>query len=177
MKREELIKKFKESAKHTERLRADPRYKNILGFFIQKGFLNANEKFPRVGNQRIPLKDAIWVGLQVEPRILEVLPAAFARLPKSFNFTLKEADLLKDVVKHLRDDEPTGPDFMGVAYKKLKTWYNLPLRDHRTKTPREKKVACNFRFKPEVIKKLNMRVKAEKISATKVLEKLVLGEY
>lgn len=176
MKRDSLIKKFKERAKHTEKLREDPRYKNVIGFFVQMGFLNSNEKFPRLGNRRLSLRDAVWVGLEIEPRVLEVLPAAFARLPKRFTYNPEEVKDIKLVIESLRNDDEFGPNFLGVPFTKLKSWYNLRLLDGRTKTPKEKKISRNFRFRPEVIEKLSKRMKAKKMTATDLIESLILGK-
>lgn len=175
MNRKKLLEKFKERAKKTEKMRRDPRYRKTLGLLIQLGFLNANEKFPRLGNQRLALKDAIWAGQKVEPRILEVLPAAFTRLPKRFSFTTKECGLLERVAASLRENKEEGPDFMGAPYKKLKIWYEHPLQDHRTKTPREKKVSRTFRLRPEVIERLEKRAKLEKIQTTTLLEQIIMS--
>jgi len=53
-----------------------------MGFLVAKGFLYTNKKIPLNPNEHINLKDAIWAGRFVEPRILEVLPAAYERFKK-----------------------------------------------------------------------------------------------
>lgn len=173
MKRVDFIKKIKAQAKRNAKLRKDSRYKIVMGFFTQMGFLSTNREFHPVGNQRIHLRDAIWAG-QVEPRILEILPAAFARLPKRFKFERDEANSIAEIVRCLRNGDEHGPDFLGVPYDKLKGWYNLPLSDKRTKVPTEKKIARNFRLKPKVIEQLEHLAKVQGMSITALLEKIIL---
>jgi hypothetical protein len=175
MDRKKLIEKFKLKAKQTAALRRDPRYRRTLGFLIQIGFLKANEEYPPLGNQRLKIKDAIWAGQKVEPRILEVLPAAFARLPKRFDYDPEEVAQLIKIVQSLRESKDAGQDFMGVPYEKVLVWYNHPILDGRTKTPDEKKIPRNFRFKPEVIRRLEKRAKADKLSVTDLIEKLTMN--
>lgn len=175
MKRAELVKKFKERAKRNQKLRKDPRYKNVLGLLTQIGFLNANRDFPAIGNRHVPLRDAIWAGTTIEPRILEVLPAAFARLPKRFDWAPHEAIELNQIIQCFKENRDTGPDFFDVPYEKLKSWYHLPLPDRRTKTPEEKKIARNFRLNPKAIEKLEERAKRERISVTALIEKLAFA--
>lgn len=174
MKRDILIKKMKARAKRMEELRKDPRYRRVLEFFVHLGLLQTNQRMLPARNGRIPLSDAIWAGKNIEPRILEVLPAAFARLPQRFTFTAAEAADLEQVIECLHQGKPAGPDFMTVPYEKLKVWYNLPLRDRRTKTPKTKKLMRTFRLLPNVIAQLEKRARAEKMNATEFIEKLIL---
>jgi hypothetical protein len=175
MKKEDLIKRIRESAKHTKKLREDPRYKQVMGFLVQMGFLNTNQKLQAIGHRKIPVRDAIWAGKNIEPRILEVLPAAFARLERRFDGTPEELRPLKLLSHYVRDGKVDGPDFEGVPYKLLKPWYSLPLSDKRTKTPDEKKLACTFRLKPKVVKRLEELAASRKSNRTEVLENLILN--
>ena len=51
-----------------------------MGFLVRKGFLHTNKTIPLNPNDHIDLSDAVWAGRVVEPRILEVLPAAYEGL-------------------------------------------------------------------------------------------------
>jgi hypothetical protein len=73
-----------------------------------------------LGNRRIHLKDVIWADQKVEPRILEVLPAAFARLPNRFEVDPSEVKKIEAVVQCLVENNPEGPDFFGVSYEKVR---------------------------------------------------------
>lgn len=174
MKRKELLEKIRRKAKRAAKLRRDPRYRYVMGFLVQMGFLHANQEFPRGGNRRIAIRDAIWAGQNLEPRILEVLPAAYARLEKRFDATAEELLPLNLVVQNLRDGRPDGPAYMGVPYEKLRIWFTLDLLDKRTRTPAEKKVACSFRLRPDVLVQLERLATADKTNMTAILEKLIL---
>ena len=90
------IKKIKEIAQQDKGRRLDPRYLKVMGFLVAKGFLYINKKIHLNPNGHINLKDAIWAGRLVEPRILEVLPAAYERFkmkencPKLFDLNPKQ---------------------------------------------------------------------------------------
>ena len=77
-----LIKKISKLAQEDKKRRLDPRYLKVMGFLVAKGFLYTNKKIPLNPNEHINLEDAIWAGRFVEPRILEVLPAAYERFKK-----------------------------------------------------------------------------------------------
>ena len=79
MNKRAFIKKIKEIAQQDKRRRLDSRYLKVMGFLVAKGFLYTNKKIHLNPNGHINLTDAIWAGRYVEPRILEVLPAAYER--------------------------------------------------------------------------------------------------
>ncbi len=176
MKRNDLLQKIKREAKKRERLRKDPRYSRTLAFLVEKGFLKTNEALPHIGNRRIHLSDAIWAGENIEPRILEVLPAALIRLPNRFIFDVEpEGDPeLGKVLRCLAEEKAEGSAFRGIAYQRLKIWCNLPLRDHRTKPPADKKIMRTFRLQKKVIERLKQLAKQEQKNITDILEQLVL---
>ena len=58
----------------------DRRFRESMGFLVAKGFLKTNFPVPLLPNKRLRLEDVLWAGTHVEPRILEVLPAAVLRL-------------------------------------------------------------------------------------------------
>ena len=86
MKRELILKRIAAAARKDQGLRHDPRYLNTMGFLVAKGFLRMNQPIHLLPNQRLHIEDAIWAGQRLEPRILEVLPAAVSRLPRHFDF-------------------------------------------------------------------------------------------
>ena len=105
-----------------------------MTFLVKKSFLKSNEKFTQKYQARMNLTDMIWAGQNVEPRILEVLPSAAARLPKSFIFDSQPEILqLQKIVNQLNQNCDHGDDFFNIPYQKIKQWMNLPLNDQRTK--------------------------------------------
>ncbi len=177
MKKEEIVAKIKKAAQKDKKRRRDPRYRNTMAFLVNKGFLRANQKFPMGGNVRIAIEDAIWAGQNIEPRILEVLPAAVIRLNKHFvlgkNRT-KEMINLEETINDLRELKEQGRDFLGIRYDKIKIWVNFKLKDGRIKTQVDKKIARNYRLRPKTIEILKNKALASKISDTEYLENLIL---
>ena len=137
--KKDIVLRFKKLAKRNAKRRTDPRFLNTMGFLTAKGFLGYNRPIHEMPNARIPLEDAIWAGENVEPRILEVLPAALARLPKHFTLTRNPAPgtkRLMETAKALRKGATLGEPCLGVAFQKARVWMDLPLRDRRTRTRR-----------------------------------------
>lgn len=169
-----LIEQIKKAAKADEKNRKDIRYKRAMAFLVQKGFLKTNIVFKKYYHTRLNAKDAIWAGKNVEPRILEVLPAAMARFPKAFKLDkTKEALNLEKVANELNAGLNAGDDFLNIPYEKTKVWMNLELNDRRTKIARDKKMTKTFRFKPELINKLEILAAKNKQSETAILEKMI----
>ena len=96
MNKRAFIKKITAIAQQDKRRRLDPRYLKVMGFLVAKGFLYINKNIHLNPNGHINVKDAIWAGGFVEPRILEVLPAAYERFkmkekcPKRFDLNPKQ---------------------------------------------------------------------------------------
>ncbi len=174
MKHDEFIKKIKQKAKQDQKNRQDPRFLNVMGFLVAKGFLQVNFELPLLPNKRIHIEDAIWVGLNVEPRVLEVLPAAVLRLGKHFDFDVEKYPELAAVIQALRKQEESEITFLEIPFNKLKTWIHYPLKDNRMKSLTERKITKTFRLKPEVIAYLKQMAKEMHCSETEVLEKSLL---
>lgn len=175
MTKEELLKKIEAKAKKDARNRRDRRFLDTMGFLAAKGLLEANYALPRQPNRRLLLNDAIWAGQMVEPRILEVLPAAVLRLGAHFDFQAENQPELAAVLEALKKREPEGPDFFGMPYAKLKVWADFPLPDRRVKRVSEKKIPRTFRLRPEVIAMLKERAQEAGCSETELLERKILG--
>jgi hypothetical protein len=175
MNKEALIKLIKEKAKRDKVNRRDPRFQMTMGFLVSKGFLQTNYAVPRLPNVRLRIDDAIWAGIHVEARILEVLPAAVLRLEKHFDFNPIEHKELARTIQDLREQKDKGQDFLGMPYKKLKPWVNLKLKDGRTKKLNDKKIVKTFRFKPGIVEKIRILAAKSKITETALIEKAVLA--
>jgi hypothetical protein len=174
MNREETLKRIRDAARKDKRRRTDPRYRTTIGFLVAKGFLDTNEAVARIPNQRIKIADAIWAGTHVEPRILEVLPAAILRLPRHFDLSRERHPELIALVEKLRRGETNGPNLWKIPYKKFAYWTSLPLPDRRTKLPNERRIVKTFRLKPESIARLQALCTALGCNATEALETVLL---
>lgn len=173
MNREELLRKIARAAGRDRKRRRDPRFLETMGFLVAKGFLRTNQDLALLPNRRIQLKDAIWAGMHVEPRILEVLPAAVVRLPRHFDLDANEHPELYSVVEKLKKGEETGQPLWGIPFEKLRAWVHLPLPDGRVKDIAEKKVTKTFRLKPAVVKRLRELAHELGCTQTEVLERSI----
>lgn len=111
----------------------------------------------------------------MEPRILEVLPAAVLHLRAHFDFDAERFPELAVVLDALKKCAPEGPDLFGVPYAKMRVWANFPLPDRRVKLVSEKKVPRTFRLRPDVIAALKERAREAGCSETELLEKKILA--
>jgi hypothetical protein len=108
-------------ARHTkiQRQRRDPRYRRVLGRFVAAGLLSANEP-TKPYRRAIRVADALWAG-ELEPRILELLPALLIKKPSFFEDRSKLPHDLAQVVRSLRRAEvPT--EFRGIPGADLARW-------------------------------------------------------
>ena len=171
--KEDLFKRIVRAAKRDEARRRDPRYLATMGFLVAKGFLKTNRSILLQPNRKLQIDDAIWAGKNVEPRILEVLPAAVLRLPRHFDLDpVKHAELFR-TVGLLRKADAAREPLWGIPFEKFKVWVRLPLSDRRMKHVTEKKVTKTFRLRPEVIQKLQELARELGCSETEALERSV----
>ena len=102
-----------------ERQRRDPRYRRVVGRFVAAGLLSTNDRTtPHRG--AITIADALWAG-EVEPRILELLPALLIKKPAFFKAKAPLPDDLGRVVRALRRGE-TPAEFRGIPGADLARW-------------------------------------------------------
>ena len=148
--------------------------KQIFGFFVGKGLLGVEgiEPLPKI---KLDINEVIYAGLNVEPRILEVLPAAMLRFPKSFLNWGDIPEKLQLVLECIRKDKKEGPDLAGLPYKDLKRWANFELPDKRTIPIKEKKIPTFLRLKPAATAALKQRAAEMNVSEAEVIERLLLN--
>jgi len=152
-----------------QRLRADPRYRRVMGFLVAKGLLTATDIAP-LPTVKISLADALWVGETLEPRVLEILPAALAHFPRTFLGRAEMPADLGEVLRAVQRGDPAGPPFRGVPYERVMRWATLPLPDKRTRPLAERRVARTFRMKPELLARLAKQAARTRHSQTDLLE-------
>lgn len=175
MKNKALIEKINRLAEQDKKRRQDPRYLKVMGFLISKGFLHTNTVIPLCPNEHIILKDAIWAGRNVEPRILEVLPAAYERFKKHFSGDANTVEKLEQIINCIKEKGNREIDFFSISIEKMKPWFFIKLRDGRSKSLDQRKISKTYRFKPKTIEKLKkLRVQTGQ-SETEILEKLIAG--
>lgn len=168
-----LIEKINILVQQDEQRRLDPRYLKVMGFLVAKGFLHTNLKIPLNPNAHINLEDAVWAGRFVEPRILEVLPAAYERFKKHFSADLDTVKKLEQIIECVKQKDNQEITFHGISIDKIKPWFFIRLRDGRSKSLDERKVSKSFRFKPETVDILKSLKDQTGKSETEILESLV----
>ncbi|MBW2430730.1 MAG: hypothetical protein JRF56_17355 [Deltaproteobacteria bacterium] len=173
MNKKALIKKINKLAQQDKKRRLDPRYLKVMGFLVAKGFLYTNKKIPLNPNEHINLNDAVWAGLFVEPRILEVLPAAYERFKKHFSGDADTIEKLEKIIDCVKQKDNHKIDFYGISIEKMKPWFFIRLQDGRSKSLADRKVSKTYRFKPEVIDILKELKQKTGQSETEILEKLI----
>lgn len=173
MNKEDVIEKINKLAQQDKKRRIDPRYLKVMGFLVAKGFLYTNENIPRFPNEHINLKDAIWAGRFVEPRILEVLPAAYERFKKHFSGDADIIEKLEQIIDGIKQKNNLKIEFYGISIEKIMPWFFIQLRDKRSKPFDKRKVSKTFRFKPETVDILKSLKERSGRSETEILEELI----
>lgn len=167
-----ILDKIKKAAEQDQKKRLDARFLRTMAFLTRKGALKANRNYDDWYEGKLFLKDAVWAGKNLEPRILEVLPAMALRLPKEIVLT-DAPKIFLNALEALKTKKENGPDFMGVPFDKYKVWVNLELEDKRTKPMDQKKIMRSFRLSPRCIEKLKKRIKDTGCSGSEVIESLL----
>jgi hypothetical protein len=121
--------------------RAEPRYQRVLGRFVEAGLLTTNEP-AIVHSKAIRVADALWAG-EIEPRILELLPALLLKKPSFFQDTTGLPEDLARVVRALKRNQ-VPETFRGIPGADLLRW--VPRIGRKNKLP--SRLRC-FRFSAE----------------------------
>jgi len=143
--------------------RRDPRYVAVMGRFSREGLLIVNHPLPPNENP-VALDDVLWAG-EVEPRLLELLPALVVKRPGLFTGVASPPPDLASVVAELRRDrEP--PAFRGIPGRDIHRW--LTRVGRRGKVPARLK---SFRFTPDDQRLLEHLAKKLDVTETEVLRR------
>ena len=174
MKNSAFLKKLKEKAEQDNKKRQDLRFRKVMGFLLAKGLLRTNiadiELRPQV---KMTIDEILWAAREVEPRILEVLPAVLLKFPGHILLKKNLPTELQEIIDRIRKGEEQGPDFQGVPYAKMKYWTNLRLPDRRTKPQNELKTQKNFRLSPGLVEKLAKLSRDRNLTETEIIEMAV----
>jgi hypothetical protein len=136
-----LVERARARHAKIQRQRRDPRYRRVLGRFVSAGLLSTNEPTKPYGGP-IRVADALWAG-ELEPRILELLPALLIKKPSFFEGRAELPDDLAQVVRSLRRAE-VPMEFRGISGPDLARW--LPRLGRSGAAP--SRLRC-FRFSAE----------------------------
>ena len=144
----------------------------ILGFFVGKGLLTDPNVKP-CSSAVLDLRHVLKAADEVEPRILEVLPAALLHFPRAFKNKKALPEEFIKLLKAIERGEDLSILYKGIRYRDMKRWANRQLKDKRTKPVSEKRIKRAYRLHPETIKLLRDISVFQKTSDTEILESLV----
>jgi hypothetical protein len=148
--------------------------RRVFGFFVAKGLLIAPHIAPK-SSVKLRIADVVNVGLHVEPRIIEVLPAAMLHFPRSFIGYEDMPEKLREALDCIRSGKELGPSLAGIPYKAMLRWANEPLPDKRTRPERDRRITKAFRLKRAALEKLKTDASSAGLTETRYLEELLLG--
>jgi hypothetical protein len=142
-----------------------------VGLLSGLGFLIAPGVRP-LPKSKVDLNEAIAIGKAVEPRILEVLPAAVLSFPRSFLHAENVPPEFRTVLVALRTGR-NGPTFEGIPFKKFLDAANRPIKNKKRKILAERRIPKSFRFSPAILNILIERSQRKGIDQTAYLEMLI----
>jgi hypothetical protein len=102
----------------------------VLGRFKAARLLITNDDIPE-HRDAITVADTLWAG-EIEPRLIELLPAAILKKPSLFVDVKSLPQDVSDVVRAIRRNE-TPPPLRGIPGEDLLRW--VPRIGHRGKEP------------------------------------------
>lgn len=149
------------------------RYKNVMGFFLNKSLLKSNREIKPVSN-KISIKDVLLIGESVEPRVLELLPAAILHFPKSFTDLDKIPHELANIIKLIKSNSLIGPEYKSVDYATFKKWAEFQFKDGRVKPESMKRVTCSLRLSKKSYQKLKQLSRDRGLTMSAIVEELIL---
>lgn len=146
-----------------DRKRRDPRYQRVMGRYVAEGLLFTNQE---IAPQRRPIAvaDVLWAG-EVEPRLLELLPALIVKRPSMFKAVSDLPDDLARAVRRLRRNL-TPDEFRGLPGADLHRWLSRVGRKDRV--PARLK---SFRLTPDDLSLLSALSKRLGITETAVVRR------
>jgi hypothetical protein len=170
-------KKLEKASASNRKLAETAVAKNVFAFFVSKGLLIGEDTKRKVSNVKI--KDCLIIGETLEPRILELLPAAIIHYPSAFldlgkippDLALVISAVKKAIINNSKITD--RPSFKEIPFDVMLRWASLPPLDKRVKDYSEKRVLRSYRFKTKTIAELKRRSEMEGISTTEYLEKLI----
>ncbi|RMG40531.1 MAG: hypothetical protein D6719_10645 [Candidatus Dadabacteria bacterium] len=172
MKYKKILEKAKRESRLRKRYLSDRRAREVLGFLAAKGLLFTDGITP-IKRTKISVKDALWVAQKIEPRVVEVLPAAIINFPGAFNDLDKLPETLSQIVFAIKKGRKLELSYLGIPFEKMAVWASVPLPDGRVKPVGEKKRLKSFRLHPEIISELSRKARAADMTQTEYLEKII----
>lgn len=153
---EDIIKRAQKKAGQLKKLKVDPRVTHVLGKYKSEGWIQAPGIKEVQGG--VYLDDVLWVGENVEPRVLELLPAILLKKPRTIHFKELPEDL-RDAINQLKKNKLTG-NFRGIPLTDCYQWISYVGRKNKYPT-----ITMSYRFKKsdyELLNQLSKKLKKTK---------------
>jgi len=147
-KSESLQQRARRKLRQLERSRRDGRFLRAMGKLVGAGLLESSSPDVKPYDKSVLLADALWAG-QVEPRILELLPAIVVKRPRLFVLPAVLPDDLNAVVRSIRNGRD-HPSFRGVEPDSYLSW--VERIGTRGKVPTTLR---SFRLRPDDLARLH----------------------
>ena len=148
-----------------------PSYARVVGVLSGLGFIIAPDIKP-LPTSKIEFEEALKIGISVEPRVIEVLPAAVLSFPKSFLHLEKAPPIFKEIVQALKKGI-IGPDYQGVKFQKFLEAANRQIKNRKRKPLSERRIPKTFRFTPATVQFIAKRASELNLNQTTYIEKLI----
>jgi hypothetical protein len=161
--RGELQRRAKRRLTQIKHGQKDARFLRVMGRFVDEGLLLVNEEVAPFRG-RLSIEDVLWAG-ELEPRLLELLPALVVKRPALFEAGSGLPEDLGSVVVDLKRDR-VPQAFRGIPGPDLHRW--LTRVGRRGKVPALLK---SFRFTPEDLRLLEHLAQKLGISQTDVVRR------
>ena len=111
----DIIIRAQEIVRQRAPLYKDPRFIAVAGALAAKKLLFFDQCYP-APKKKISIADILWVGENLEPRVLEVFPAALLRFPSLFKAAKKRLGSYMSLWEEMR---------VVVRYIVFETWDQL----------------------------------------------------
>ena len=163
--RDELQRRAKRRLAQINRGKKDSRFLRVMGRFVEEGLLIVNEaQEVKPFSGRLAIEEVLFAG-ELEPRLLELLPALVVKRPGLFKERSALPEDLESVVADLRRDR-VPEAFRGIPGADLHRW--LTRVGRRGKVPALLK---SFRFTPEDLRLLEHLAQQLGLSQTDVIRR------
>lgn len=146
--------------------------RKVIGFLVAKGLLVDPTIEPLPG-AKLDVRDVLEVAEHIEPRVLEVFPAALLKFPRTFTKIEKLPSELREIVHAIRCGERRDTVYRGIRYADMLRWAEKRLPDRRTKPISEKRILRAFRLRPETVQSLIKSAKSANRSQAELIDALV----
>jgi hypothetical protein len=175
MKTSNIVTRAQRLSKLRSKLYKSDAYRIVIGHLAAKKLLLLDAKLPRP-TRKMSVADALLVGSRIEPRVLEVLPAAILRFPSIFIDIGKAPKDLCQVLQLLTSGKPISGEWRGIDIRRIAFWLNLPLSDGRSVPFKDRRVVKSFRLSPNTIKKIEELALLQGITHSEVIDRLLQPE-